>query len=292
MTPNLSGIFPALLTPLTPAGTFNREPLALLLGRLYGAGAQGVYIAGSTGEGVLLPLEVREALTHAVVELSPPGRTVIVHVGANSTAAAVRLARHAQGCGAHAISSIAPSGPFSFDDIETYYRTLAEATTLPLLLYFFPASAPAVAGYSHIERLCRIPNVAGVKFTAFDLYTLNRVKGLGKIVMNGHDEVLAAGLLMGADGGIGSIYNLEPELFVALYHAARAGDWQEARRLQDRVNDLITIVLGYPLFPALKLILQWRGVDCGTCVPPHRTLTEAEAKRLRAQLAQAGFAIG
>jgi N-acetylneuraminate lyase len=291
MTPNLSGIFPALLTPLTSEGKLRKDSLALLLKRVYQAGCEGVYIAGTTGEGLLLPLEVREALTEAVIELSPPERTVIVHVGANSTASAVRLARHAASCCAHVISSIAPIGPFSFADISTYYQTLAEATPLPVLLYFFPASSPAVAGYPQIEQLCRIPGVAGLKFTSFDLYTMNRAKQLGKVVFNGHDEVLAAGLLMGADGGIGSIYNLEPELFVQLYNAARKGDWVEARRLQDRVNELITIVLGYPLFPTLKLILSWRGIDCGHCVAPHRTLTAEESIRLRAQLEQAGFAV-
>ncbi|MDZ4801200.1 MAG: dihydrodipicolinate synthase family protein [Bryobacteraceae bacterium] len=291
MTSNLSGIFPALLTPLTPAGSLNRDSLALLLDRLYDAGCNGVYIAGSTGEGMLLPLEVREALAEAVVELSPPDRKVIVHVGANSTASAVRLATHAERCGADVISSIAPNGPFSIDEVEMYYRTLAESTSLPLLLYFFPASSQSVTGYAQIERLCRIRGVAGLKFTSFDLYTLNRCKALGKLVFNGHDEVLAAGLLMGADGGIGSIYNLEPQLFVSLYAATQAGDWTEARRLQDRVNALITIVLGYPLFPTLKLILRWRGIDCGDCVPPCRALTTEEHERLHAQLATAGFAV-
>ncbi len=290
MTAQFAGIFPALLTPLTAQGDLNRTSLALHLKGLYGAGADGVYVAGSTGEGLLLPLEVREALTRAVVELSPD-RQVIVHVGANSTASATRLARHAERAGAHAISSIAPAGPFSFADIEAYYRELAASTTLPLILYFFPASAPAVAGYAQIEALCAIPNVIGVKFTSFDLYTLNRLKQLGKLVFNGHDEVLAAGLLMGADGGIGSIYNVEPELFVQLYRAARAGRWDEARALQDRVNQLITIVLGYPLFPALKQILQWRGIDCGACTPPYPTLREEQAQRLRQQLTTAGFAV-
>ncbi len=290
MTAQFAGIYPALLTPLNAQGDLNRTSLALHLKSLYAAGADGVYVAGSTGEGLLLPLEVREALTRAVVELSPD-RQVIVHVGANSTAAAMRLARHAERAGAHAISSIAPHGPFSFADIEAYYRELAASTALPLILYFFPASAPAVAGYAQIEALCAIPNVVGVKFTSFDLYTLNRLKQLGKLVFNGHDEVLAAGLLMGADGGIGSIYNLEPALFVQLYRAARAGHWDEARQLQDRVNQLITIVLGYPLFPALKQILQWRGIDCGACTPPYRTLSDEQAQRLRQELTAAGFAV-
>lgn len=212
----MNGIYPALLTPLDPGGSLRPGILEASLERLYRAGCHGVYIAGSTGEGLLLDPELREQLTAATVKATPAGRRIVVHVGANSTATAVRLARHAEQSGAHAISSIAPPGPFSFDDIETYYRDLAAATSLPLILYFFPASAPAVATYAHLQRLCAIPNVAGVKFTSFDLYTLSRIPSeLHKFVWNGHDEVLAAGLLMGACGGVGSIYNVEPALFLA-----------------------------------------------------------------------------
>lgn len=291
MTPPLSGILPALLTPLTASGALNHDALAQLLRAIYAAGCQGVYVAGSTGEGLLLPLELREELTAAVVRLSPPERTIVVHTGAASTAAAVRLARHAEQAGAHAVSSLVPGGAYSFEEIEGYYTQLAEATGLPLLLYFFPAASPAVLTFAHIERLCRIPGVAGLKFTSFDLYTLSRAKALGKVVLNGHDEVLAAGLLMGADGGIGSFYNVEPGLFVALYEAARTGDWVEARRLQDRINSLISIVLEYPLFPALKRILTWRGIDCGHCVRPRRALSAEEEDRLRSSLLQAGFTV-
>lgn len=285
----MNGIYPALLTPLSEDGSLHLRALDASLERIYAAGCDGVYVAGSTGEGLLLPPELREQLAAATVKATPQGRKMIVHVGANSTATAVRLARHAESCGAHAISSIAPPGPFSFEDIETYYRDLAASTSLPLILYFFPASAPAVSTYGHLERLCAIPNVAGVKFTSFDLYTLGRIPSLGKFVWNGHDEVLAAGLLMGACGGVGSIYNVEPELFLGIYRAATAGNWPEAKRLQDRANALITIVLGFPLFPALKQILTWRGLDLGHCVPPRRPLTAEQQSSLRNQLRLAGF---
>lgn len=286
----MNGIYPALLTPLRPDGTLHPQALEASLQRIYDAGCHGVYVAGSTGEGLLLDPELREQLVAATVRSTPAGRQVIAHVGANSTATAVRLARHAEQSGAHAISSIAPPGPFSFEDIETYYRDLAASTSLPLILYFFPASAPAVSTYAHLERLCAIPSVAGVKFTSFDLFTLSRIPALlGKFVWNGHDEVLAAGLLMGACGGVGSIYNLEPELFLGIYEAAQRADWQEAKRLQDRANQLIAIVLQFPLFPALKQILTWRGLHVGVCVPPRRPLTADQELSLRNQLKAADF---
>ena len=103
------------------------------------------------------------------------------------------------------------------------------------------------------------------------------------------DEVLAAGLLMGANGGIGSFYNLVPELFVRLHAAAVEGRWQDARALQQRINVLIGITLQFPLFPAVKQMLAWSGLDCGTCLPPRAPLDDEQQRALRTRLAEAGL---
>src|SRR5262249_19762948 len=104
----------------------------------------------------------------------------------------------------------------------------------------------------------------------------------GYTFFNGRDEVLAAGMLMGACGGIGSIYNAAPHWFVELYCHARAGRWAEARQTQDRINQLIQVLLRFPLVPALKRMLGWSGIECGEAVAPRRTLTAAEQQDLRA----------
>ena len=82
---------------------------------------------------------------------------------------------------------------------------------------------------------------------------------------------------MGANGGIGTFYNLLPELFVEIYEAATAGRWDDARAAQQRVNALIRITLQFPLFPAVKQMLAWSGLDCGACLPPRGRLDLASA---------------
>lgn len=284
-----SGVIPAIVSPLTPQTRLNDVVLARLCDRLYLSGCDGVYVGGNTGEGTLLSVETRERLTEVAVSNTPSGRHVIVHVGAVPVEDAVRLARHAESAGAHAISSIAPPGPYSFDDVTAYYRMIGEATSLPLYVYYFPEYAPSVTTYDHLSKLCQLPRVAGCKFTGFDLYTLSWLSREGKMVFNGRDEVFAAGLLMGAGGGIGSFYNIAPELFVEIYRRSREGDWAGARAAQDRANELIAIVLEYPLFPAIKQILAWQGFDCGVCAAPRRALASREKDRLRSDLLRAGF---
>ena len=137
--------------------------------------------------------------------------------------------------------------------------------------------------------LCTVPNVAGVKFTSYELNRIAEMNRGGAYVLNGRDEVLAAGLLMGACGGIGSFYNLTPELFVGVWQAARRGDWQQARKLGDRANALISIVLRFPMIAAIKKLLEWSGMPCGPVLPPRRGLTAPEEEELRALVTAAGF---
>lgn len=287
--PSIQGVLPALITPLDSRGRLDDHALAQLLAHLYAEGAHGVYVAGNTGEGLLLSLELRQELAAAVRSLTPPDRLVVVHVGCANTRDSLALARHAADIGASAVSSLPPSGPFSFAEIEAFYAELAAETALPFLVYFFPEAAPAIRTYAQLERLCHLPNVAGLKFTDFDFYTLDRIKQLGKTVMNGRDEAFACGLLMGADGGIGSFYNIAPSLFADLYAAARTQHWDEARVLQRRINQLISVVLQYPMLPALKKILEWQGIPCGACVPPRLPLTHDDEIRLLRDLRKADF---
>ena len=286
----LSGILPATITPFDSKGRFARAPFERLLERLYGAGVHGVYVCGTTGEGLLMSGADREALTEAAVAVTPRGRHVVAHVGAASMEETVALARHAAAAGAHAISSMPPTvAPFSFADVYRYYEVLAQSCDVPLVVYYLPDISRAVATTEQLAALCALPNVCGVKYTDFDLYRMQSVLDPDRVVYNGRDEVLAAGLLMGANGGIGSFYNLVPSLFVAIHDAARDGRWQEVQTLQTRANTLIRLTLQFPLFPAIKQILAWSGLDCGDCLPPRTRLDEAQQQRLRDELVAAGF---
>lgn len=286
----LQGIFPALVTPFDEHGALAVRSLERLLERVYATGIGGVYVCGSTGEGLLQPLEQRKRVAEIAVRNSPPGKRVIVHIGAYRTDDAGELARHAAACGASAVSSLPPLGAYSFDEILSYYRTLSTATDLPFLVYYFPAVAPAIHSVSQIIELCRLPNVIGLKFTAHDLYSLSLIRNAGASVLSGYDEVLVAGLLMGACGGIGTFYNLAPELFVQLYARAKQGEWAAAREVQARINELIELTLRYPCFPAVKAILRWSGIDCGHCLAPRRSLTGDEERELKRALHASPFA--
>jgi N-acetylneuraminate lyase len=287
----LAGIVPAVVTPFDAEGNFNSRSFEQLAERLYAAGVHGLYLCGSTGEGMLQTVAQRKQVAEAAMRCSPAGKSVIVHVGANTTGEAIELARHAARIGAHAISSLPPCvGVYSFAEIKSYYEQLAAACSIPLLIYFFPEVAPAIRTAAQVLELAAIENVVGLKFTDYDLYTMLRLKERGATIFYGRDEMLSAGLLLGADGGIGSFYNVIPGSFVRLWRLAEEGRWGEMRALQARINEYITITLRYPLFPALKSILGWDGIDCGPCLAPRTQSLSAEASaRLRDELTGAGL---
>ena len=288
--PNFQGILPAVVTPVDAGESFNAAAFRALLDRCYAAGVDGVYVCGQTGEGLQQSAEQRMRVTDVAVEHSPAGKQVIAHIGAFSTREAVALARHAAEAGAAAVSALPPFGAYSFPEIKAYYAAIAEASTVPLLVYYFTPLAGGMAHVDQLLELCALPNVAGLKFTDSDMYKLAELVRSGATVFNGSDEMLVAGLLRGAHGGIGSIYNLIPEFFVELYQLSQAGQWTEASALQDRINNLIRIILRYPVFPAVKTLLCWSGIDCGPCLKPRRDLTAEEALDLSVRVAATEFA--
>jgi N-acetylneuraminate lyase len=285
----ICGILPAVVTPIDDAERFVPASFERLLERVYDAGSHGVYVSGNTGEGMAQPVGEREAVIEAAVRNSPKDKLVVAHVGAHRTSDAIRLAKFSAMAGVAAVSSLPPFG-MSYDETKTFYTELAAATDCPVLVYYFPLYSGAIDSLAALLELSDIPNVAGIKFTGFDLYTLSQLKKSGAVVFNGHDEVLAAGLLMGADGGIGSFYNLIPDLFVRVYELAQYGDWEGAREVQGRINELVEITLRYPYLAAIKLMLKWSGIDCGACYEPRRRLTAEEEQSLAGALAVSSFA--
>lgn len=283
------GILPAVVTPFDADERFNPAAFETLLARVYAAGVDGIYVCGSTGEGIIQPVEQRKRVAEAAVRYSPAGKQVIVHIGAYRTAEAIELARHASKIGASAVSSLPPAG-YPFKEVAAYYRELAAASDVPLLVYFAPCISSGVQTAEQVLELISIPNVVGLKFTDFDLYKLQTIKETGVTVFNGHDEVLAAGLLMGADGGIGTFYNLIPELFVKLYRLAAENRWQETQPVQKKINELIRLTLRFPMLQAVKQMLAWSGVDCGNCLRPRQPLTDGQRSGLEEALLQSSYA--
>ena len=283
-------------TPLDESGELNLEAVARQADHLRAVGVDGVFVAGSTGEGPSLTGSERRRLTERWVEVA--GRLeVIVHVGHQSLPEARALAQHAAESGARAIGAAPPSW-FPIRSAEALAETCATiasgAPDLPFLYYHIPALSGVHAPMARLLDLAReqIPSFAGVKYThldPLDFQACVREHGDAMRLLWGCDELLLTGLGLGAHGAVGSSYNFAAPLYRRLIAAHERGDLDRARALQSQAALLIETLArhGYPA--AAKATMKLLGVDCGPVRPPLPRLDPTAETTLREDVERIGF---
>lgn len=273
---DFKGVVPALLTVFDQDENIDEVGMRQLVSHLIDRGVNGLYLTGSTGEGFTMSSEERMRVVEIVMDEVAGRVPVVVHVGAIGTKLSIELAQHAERVGATGISSVPPFyWRFNEDQIVKYYEDIANATSLPMIVYNVPLVG--LLGMNAIKRLAKIENVKGIKYTALSLYEITQIKdeiGEDFLVYSGADEMAMAGLLAGADGIVGSFYNVMPELFINIYKAVQDKQLEEATRLQKQAVEIIMYALSYPSFYALmKVMLKWMGINAGYCRRPFENVT-------------------
>eukprot|EP00750_Incisomonas_marina_P004424 INCI13468.2.p1 GENE.INCI13468.2~~INCI13468.2.p1 ORF type:complete len:317 (-),score=49.86 INCI13468.2:3014-3964(-) len=288
-----SMVMPAIVTPLTKDGSLDEDSARRLVRHLYAQGVGGIYVCGSTGEGLYLDRATRRRMTEVMVEESAGKGKVIVHVGAAADQDAFHLARHAAATGADAISSLPKfvGGGHSFTDTLEFYRTLGASTELPVLAYYIPQVTGVSWTLGQIKQLLALPGIGGLKFSALDIYNIQRLKAIGalnaetQLAFSGPDQMFVFGLQLGADGGIGTSYNFLAPQFINAERLVRSGDFKGALEVQETINEVCEIYKSFNQMAACKLILFWQGlIECPRKASASSALSEAQAEELRARL--------
>ncbi len=293
----LSGLVAATLTPLHPDGAVNLEPIPRIVDLLERTGVSGIYICGSTGEGISLTGEERRAVAAAYVAVAKGRMKTVVQVGHNSLREAQELAAHAARIGADAISATAPSY-FKIGTVPMLVDCMAEiaagAPQTPFYYYHIPALTGAALDM--VEFLpaadAKIGNLVGMKYTtpqAFEYQACLNLQDGRFDVLWGCDEMFLSALATGARGAIGSTYNIAAPLYLKILAAFQAGDMQEAQRLQLLSVKMIRVMLSHPFLAIMKWLLGLYGVECGGCRLPQANLTAEQTAKVRAQLDEMGF---
>mgnify|MGYP003365442793 CR=1 FL=1 len=287
----LAGLHTALMTPYDAAGEISAPCLQKLVDLTFRQGLDGLYVGGSTGESLLLSTDEREHLFALTAEAARGRGALLGHVGAISTREAVRLARCCAELKYDAVSAIPPIYfPHAKGAIFAYYRAIAEAAQgVPLVIYNIPGLSGVRFSLADFETLLAIPGVVGIKQTANDMYQMEQLRRTfpGMLLFNGFDEMMAAGLISGANGGIGSTYNIMGTRYVALRKAVAEGRNADALALQARCNAVIDVLVEVGVFQGLKYLLYRLGVlATPACRAPMETISGAAATKLDALLAE------
>lgn len=260
----MKGIYTALLTPMDENGDVDYDSLESLVRHQLGHGVQGFYAGGSTGEAFLLTTRERKEVLEAVIRYTAGKAKVIAHTGGIGTRESIELARHAESAGADAVSAVVP---FYYkpgiQEIRDHYRSIMSAVTIPMIIYHYPGATGVSLTMDFYESMAADPRCLGVKFTSMNLFEMQQIRavcGTDFLIMNGHDEVYAGGAIMGADGAIGSTFNMMPSLYTKMFALASAGQWGELPALQAQANEVISHMLRYDVIPYEKYVLYLQGV--------------------------------
>jgi len=285
MAIEFAGVYPANPTPTTDDGRVNEAALRAVLEDNIRHGVHGFWIAGSTGEGPILDDEQRAVAARVAAETCKGRAKVIMHVGAMSTASAVKGAKAALAAGCDAVCCLPP---LFFPSTERgridHYRAVADAAgDLPFFVYNLPQLTQVETVPAMMEKFQRaIPTLVGLKHSAPNFADIRVFADMGLQVFSGWGQLPLPALTMGAVGSIDAPLALAPWHYVALYDAWKRGDMARAQALQDEVRPFVDLVWMYGA-PAhvCKVVLSARlGMDCGRPIPPVNRLNDEEQREV------------
>jgi N-acetylneuraminate lyase len=285
MAVHFKGMFPAPPTPIGDDGRVHEKALRALLEDNISHGADGFWMAGTTGEGPILTDEQRDAVARISGEVCKGRVPVIMHVGAISTASAVRAARTARSADCAAVCCLPP---FFFPSSERsrieHYKAVADAAgDLPFFVYNLPQLSQVETGPALMEKFMRaIPTLKGLKHSAPNFADIRVFADMGLICFSGNGAFPLPALTIGAVGTIDAPLSLAPWHYAELYSAWKSGDMARAQARQDGVRRYVDLVWMYFAMPDVcKVVLSKRlGIDCGRSIPPVNRLTDEEKREV------------
>jgi N-acetylneuraminate lyase len=276
---SITGLIAAPPTAFTTDGNLDLEAVKPLAEHLCSEGVSGVFVNGTTGEGNLLDSAERKCLVEKWREVLPNTLKLIVHVGYVHQEEGQKLAKHAQTVGADAIGGMPPASASlkenGIDGVVEWCSAVAAAVPkMPFYLYYMPVMNNIRFSVARFLERCdtRIPNLAGVKYTCETLGDFLEAKHVcnGRYdLLWGRDEMLLAALSIGAEGAVGSTYNMNAPLYLKLIDAFKQGDLESARDLQlQSIQAINKLIDTGSFFSAIKSELQDQGVPISPVVRP------------------------
>ena len=293
------GIIPAFYACYDSNGNVDGERVGLLAKYMVEKGVKGVYVGGSSGECIYQTVADRKLTLERVMDAAEGKLTVIAHVACNNTAESRELAAHAESLGVDAIAAIPPIY-FHLPEyaIAEYWNDISDAApNTDFVIYNIPQLAGVARTMPLFREMKKNPRVAAVKNSSMPTQDIQMFKaegGEGFVVFNGPDEQLVSGLAMGADGGIGGTYGVMPELYLKIEALVKAGNFEEARKVQYAANEIIYAMCGCRgnLYGVIKEILKIReGIDIGSVRKPLPALVPEDREQVKKCAGMIGEAI-
>ncbi len=282
------GVFPYLVSPIDTNGGILTDVLGKIASDLIKSGVHGLTPLGSTGEFAYLNRAQREAIVKATIEAAGKRVPVIAGVASTATADAVEQAKTYQKLGADGILGILEAYfPLKDEQIESYFRAIADAVDIPVVLYTNPQFQRSDLTLDVIARLSEHPRIRYIKDASTNtgrlLSIMNRAPQIKVFSASAH--IPAAVMLIGGVGWMAGPACIVPRQSVRLYDLCRAGKWPEAMKLQRDLWRINEAFARFNLAACIKAGLQIQGYAVGDPVPPQAPLSAADREAVARILA-------
>lgn len=292
----LTGLIAAPHTPFNADSSVNYPVIDQIVEHLVAQNVKGVYVCGTTGEGIHCSVEERKKIAERWVKASQGQLSITLHTGALSIADSLELSRHADTLDIFATSVIGPCffKPGNVEDLVEYCRINAEAAPSKGFYYYHSGMSGLSIDMEKFLMLAgdRIPNLTGMKFNSSDMYEYQRCLRVNNGQFDipfGVDEFLPAGLACGAIGAVGSTYNYAAPLYQRLIESFNRGDMKDVAACMDKVIAIIRVLVQYGGVAAGKVAMQLHGIDAGNPRSPLRPMTAEQKKAALEAFAAADF---
>jgi 4-hydroxy-tetrahydrodipicolinate synthase len=285
---DLRGVFPSLVSPVDADGRVNSDVLGRLVDDLIAAGVHGLTPLGSTGEFAYLSNEQRGEIVRTTIEAAAGRVPVVAGVASTTTADAVAQARLYAELGADGILAILESYfPLGEQQVEGYFRAIADAVEMPVVLYTNPQFQRTDLSLDVIARLSEHPRIRYIKDASTNtgrlLSIMNRCEGLKVFSASAH--IPACVMLIGGVGWMAGPACVIPRQSVRLYELCRAAKWPQAMELQRELWRINEVFARFNLAACIKAALALQGYDVGDPISPQRPLGAEERRVVAAALA-------
>ena len=282
------GVFPYLVSPIDASGRVLTDVLGRLANDLIANGVHGLTPLGSTGEFAYLDREQRTTVVRATIEAAAGRVPVVAGVASTATDDAVAQAKSYQRLGADGILAILEAYfPVRDAQVEAYFRAIADAVDIPVVLYTNPQFQRSDLSLDAIEKLSTHPRIRYIKDDSTNtgrlLSIMNRC-GRSISVFSASAHIPACVMLIGGVGWMAGPACLVPRQSVRLYDLCVAGRWGEAMILQRRLWRINEAFARFNLAACIKAGLQMQGYAVGDPVPPQAALTADERRIVESAL--------
>ncbi len=291
-------VIAAPFTPMKASGELELEALFPYANHLIESGISGVFICGTSGEGISLTTEERISVLEGWIKSSMEKLEIICHVGGNSLLDCKDLAVHAERAGADAIAAFSPFffKPSNPEELVGFMAEIASgAPNLPFYYYHIPSMTGVHIPVADLLPMFKqsIPTFSGVKFTHTDHVDMQKCIAFNNgeyRIFNGFDEALLCGLSLGVQAAVGSTYNYMANVYMDLIKSFNEGDLKAAQILQQYSVSLVNILIKHGGgVRAGKAVMKLLGIDCGPCRLPISAITMVELDQLKKQLEEIRF---